>query len=459
MLFWLLLAAVLDVAAAACNFTQHLKQHDARAFEGYTLVAPGHEHPAGSRIYLIDMTGSVVHHWDPVSAHPGWNPGLHLQPDGILLRSGNEKGGGAQRFAWNGTIVWDYENFNMSHDSIHLPSGNILSPAIDVHTSEEVAAAGGSKPANRKCESIIEVRPTGPNSGEVVWQWNFWDHLAQNVDPAKPHYVADVGVVPGRMDVNADGSGKTQASADWCHMNAVDYNAELDQIIFSCRNLGEIFIIDHSTTTKEAATSSGGRSDMGGDILWRWGNPQNYNRGDSTDLQLVGQHDAHWVSSDIPGRSTGSEPANTVMVFNNMNRSAISPLRSTVDVLQLPTPNPSTGRYPSPSNGSFAPAAAAWSWGMDGFISYHLSGAQRLGNGNTHVTNGETGQLLEVTPDGKVVWEWYWNGTACAIPGELQWKGNCFFRTYRYPATYPGLHGHDLSRPVECPPNQEVFIV
>jgi len=63
---------------------------------------------------------------------------------------------------------------------------------------------------------------------------------------------------------------------DWTHVNAVDYNTDLDQIIVTSRHLGELYIIDHSTTTNEAAGHTRGNSNLGGDLLWRWGNPQVY---------------------------------------------------------------------------------------------------------------------------------------------------------------------------------------
>ena len=47
-------------------------------------------------------------------------------------------------------------------------------------------------------------------------------------------------------------------------MNSVAYDEKLDQIVLSVRGFNEIWVIDHSTTTAEARTHSGGRQGMGG---------------------------------------------------------------------------------------------------------------------------------------------------------------------------------------------------
>src|SRR5690606_15913622 len=92
--------------------------------------------------------------------------------------------------------------------------------------------------------------------------------------------------------------------------NAIDYNPQLDQIMISTREFSELWIIDHSTTTAEAAGHTGGRSGKGGDILYRYGNPAAYNRGTRADQKFFYQHDAQWIEPGLPG-------AGNILVFNN----------------------------------------------------------------------------------------------------------------------------------------------
>ena len=87
-------------------------------------------------------------------------------------------------------------------------------------------------------------------------------------------------------------------------------NAALDQIVISARSHNEVWIIDHSTTTAEARTHSGGKRGHGGDFLYRWGNPQLYGAGTAADRTLFNQHDAQWIAKGSPG-------AGDLLVFNN----------------------------------------------------------------------------------------------------------------------------------------------
>ncbi|MEL6274039.1 MAG: aryl-sulfate sulfotransferase, partial [Bacteroidota bacterium] len=120
-----------------------------------------------------------------------------------------------------------------------------------------------------------------------MWEWRVWDHLVQDFDFNKPNFGA-IGMHPERIDLNYD---ILDGVADWLHINAIDYNPRLDQIVLSVPHFDEIWIIDHSTTTEEAASSSGGSSNRGGDLLYRWGNPRAYRAGLTTEQTLFFQHD------------------------------------------------------------------------------------------------------------------------------------------------------------------------
>jgi hypothetical protein len=80
-----------------------------------------------------------------------------------------------------------------------------------------------------------------------------------------------------------------------------------------------------------------------------------------------------------------------------------------------------------------------WSYADDMvnmFYSAFMGNAQRLPNGNTHITESATGRLFEVTPAGQVVWEYVipWFGeypdeaARRTGPGQL----NSVFQTFRY---------------------------
>ena len=382
---------------------------------GYTLFSPM---PSTSS-YLIDQHGREIHSWESPGGH---RPGLasYLLEDGDLLRSaniaqqavGDFSGGGTagkiERIGWDGTAEWSWEYSSMDyithHDIEPMPNGNILAIAWEDKSEAEALQAGRNPAiasdapggnANVWPDHIIEIEPLANNQANIVWEWHAWDHLIQDYDASKDNY----GVVsehPELLDINFVGATGNQAGrADWMHCNGIDYNAALDQIALSCKNTNEFYIIDHSTTTAEAAGHTGGNSGKGGDFLYRWGNPQAYDGGLSSDQQLFGQHDVQWIEE-------GREGSGDFLVFNNGN--GRSPSYSSVDVIQVAYVE---GNYPLQSNGTWGPNAPSWSWGLDQDIyAQSISGAERLPNGNTLVTFGTQGTLIEVDLEGEIVWKY-----------------------------------------------------
>jgi hypothetical protein len=284
-------------------------------------------------------------------------------------------------------------------------------------------------------EHIIEVEPVGATGGNIVWEWHLWDHLIQDFDGTK----ANFGVVADHSEL-VNINFRRNDSADWIHMNSIDYNADLDQLVVSSPFLNEFWILDHSTTAAEAASHAGGDSGMGGDILYRWGNPQSYGAGTSTDQQLFNQHDVSWIPPGLPG-------AGNILLFNNgLGRtpdqfSSLEEIITTVDV---------NGDYPQPASGTpHGPIAPTWHYEdpvPTDLYSSGLSGAQRLPNGNTLSVDGRAGRLFEIDDLGDRHWL-YVNpvGSTGPVPQLQTPAGNFTFRATRYLPSYLGFVGRDLS--------------
>jgi hypothetical protein len=189
------------------------------------------------------------------------------------------------------------------------------------------------------------------------------------------------------------------SQSDWMHSNSIDYNEEFDKLLLSVHNFNEIWIIDHSTTTEEAAGHMGGNSGKGGDLLYRWGNPQAYRAGTANDRKLFSQHDATWIKPGCPGEGD-------ILVFNNgANRPGS--YYSTVDEIVPPVND--NGEYYLEPGPMYGPEAQTWMYTASpptSFYASHLSGAERLPDGNTLICNGETGKIFEVTPEGATVWQY-----------------------------------------------------
>jgi hypothetical protein len=447
-----LLIVFLMLAWTAPSFGQQtigLFEKTASVEDGYVLFS-SLTYP---ELYLIDNDGQRVHSWPTtfVTANTAY-----LLEDGSVMRGvdaggttvfvAGGDGGVVQHLDWDGTVLWEYVyqtefDYRHHHDIAVLPNGNVLLIAWEGKSLAEAIAAGrdpttllpGTVPLWP--EHIVEVEPVGTNSGNIVWEWHLWDHLIQDFDGTK----ANFGVVADHSEL-VDVNFRRNESPDWIHMNSIDYNADLDQIVVSSPFLNEFWILDHSTTTAEAASHTGGDRGMGGDILYRWGNPQSYGAGTTTDQQLFNQHDVSWIPPGLLG-------AGNILLFNNgrfrtpVEFSSIEEIVTTVDV---------NGDYPQPGSGTpHGPIAPIWHYEdpvPTDLYSSGLSGAQRLPNGNTLSLDGRAGRLFEIDDLGDRHWL-YVNPVGNTGP-VVQFQtpvGNITFRATRYLPSYLGFVGRDLS--------------
>ena len=427
-------------------------------FKGYTVFAPKHN----SMTYLIDNEGRKVHEWSASTLPPGQT--VYLLENGDLLRScmvhgqlssGGGEGGRIEEYNWNDSLVWSFDystaTYTQHHDIKRLPNGNIIMCVIEVKTIADVVTAGFDTSKiqepdfrNKRMllpDAVVEIKPTYPSGGTVVWQWHVWDHLIQSHDATKSNY----GVPSAHPELIDAAGNHLMLPVFWNHFNCIDYDSTLDQIALSCRGNSEVWIIDHSTTTTQAASHTGGNRGKGGDLLYRWGNPICYGAGTSANDKYLQQHDVEWIKTGCPG-------AGDLMCFNNgigRNYSSIDEITTPVDLL---------GNYSLTAGQAYAPTSLTWTYQATPPTSLYaedISGAQRLPNGNTLINDGPNGTLTEVTSTGTTVWKYICPADSAgpmmqgtAVPPDPTHLGeymNAVFRVYRYPLNYPAFTGRNMT--------------
>ena len=293
--------------------------------EGYTLFSPlPNQNSSGIfNTFLIDNNKNVVNQWShdckPVTISyllPDSSIVIPCTQDEVDGLGGNGLAGGRiLKLSWEGEVLWDdifaENNFQPHHDIEPLPNGNILFITYERKTLAEALLLGRENINNEIWPSyIIELEQIGVDSSQIVWEWHLWDHTVQNINPELSNY-GSIEDNPGKLNINLGSlGGGGGASGDWIHLNSIDYNESLDLIAISSRKMNEFYFIDHSTTTQEAATNSGGNFNVGGNFVYRWGNPQNYNRGTQLDQILISQHSVNWIEESFPG-------GGDIILYNN----------------------------------------------------------------------------------------------------------------------------------------------
>ena len=387
------------------------------AYEGYTLYSPSGM-ASDNTSYLRDVDGSVFHTWDHSSGaasmpylHPGEEPGFEnsllyypCRVNNPSMSSGGV-GGKVEIYNWDGDKLWEFvlsDNIYQHHHDIDvLPNGNILMIAWERKYASDWQAMGRTSVNNSLSQmwstAIFEIEPNlDTGESNIVWEWHLWDHLVQDIGTSYDAVYGEISDHPELMDINCGNAGTSgpggQSNGDWMHVNAIDYNPYLDQIALSSRFQNEIYIIDHSTTIEEAASHSGGNSGKGGDFLYRWGNPQNYDRGNNSYQILEGQHGVNWIEQGYPGEGN-------LLIYNNQHSNNSSA------VIEILTPIDLNGNYLIENSEPYGPNSLEWIY-QDSYFSDVQSGAFRLPNGNTLITVANDAYIFEVTLDEEIVWSY-----------------------------------------------------
>ena len=443
-----------------------------RAFEGYTVFAA----QGIGTTYALDMAGNVAHSW-PIGGNP------RLLDNGNLFARDTD--GSFHEVDWDGNTVWSYKetrpNYVSHHDYVRAFNPKLGAPTTfyiaNRDVTQEECIALGCDPANdytgAQIDTIVEV----DMDGNVIWEWRFVDHLVQDRYPDKANYVGEgktIADYPGRLNVNLPGR---PVRRDWLHLNAMDYNQDLDQIMFDTVQ-GEVYIVDHGNTfvpgdpEASLALAAGPK----GDLLYRFGDPARYGQGDPPRVledwtmsspghkQIGGVHDIQWIDEGLPGAGNLLLFNNAQYLFERMPQSYVFEINPYLDA-----GGNDTGRYVNPPDAGYTVWESdnlrnthklpknlsnqiVWMYGSrsgQNFFSHIGSGAQRLPNGNTLICADTEGHIFEVTADGELVWEYInpvtTDGEIVAEMIDAPPMHNPVFRAFRYSADHPTFKGRTLT--------------
>lgn len=385
-----------------------------QAWNGFTVLSP----LGTPAVIVLDMNGRVVKRWEgfqissggPARVLPG---GVVVAPQGAFpphlestaLVAEDFDGKELWRFdhaeqiqrdgkpEWSGRQHhdWQLSNFPGGYYSPQftpaLVGGTKLLLTHSQHKDLAIADVGLDD------DRLIELDA----AGKVTWQWRVGDHIDE------------FGFTPAaRSAIKRNGK---RDGFDWFHMNSAAYlgpnrwfeagDKRFDprNVIISSRQASVIAIIDRE-----------------GKIVWQLG-PDSTASAEAKALgQIIGQHNVTMIPQGLPG-------AGNLLLFDNGGAagygdpSPISPngetiyQRATSRVLEI---DPVTMKL-------------VWSYAAPNFYSFNISGAQRLPNGNTLITEGTQGRVFEVTAQGDIVWEYV------APPSEGPRPSNAIYRAYRIP--------------------------
>lgn len=447
----LLLSLISQYSWAQDNTVGLISFDDDLGVGGYTLIFPERQ----SDIFLLNNCGEIVHRWeDDPTARPG--AVAYLLENGNILRSkyyvddpnsittSGGAGGIIELVSWENELLWTYnidDSTQIQHHDIHFtPHGNIMMIIWQKKELDEIVANGFDTLSHSQRSILTDyILEIDPMTDSIVWEWHAWDHLIQDHDSTKLNYgiVADH---PERIDINYQ--EYTFDKTDWLHCNSLDFNPILDQVILNSKHFNEFWIIDRSTTSTEAAGTSGGNSNQGGDLLYRWGNPKAYQAGETSDRQLFSQHDVQWIDED--DINPNYDFFGKIALFNNHIETGLS-------LGQILEPSFDTTSFSySIANGTFLPESFSAEFSHPDTARNYSTAAssiQIIGDGSVVMCAGRQGRTFELTPDGQVAWEYvtpFKNGNQIPQGLNLNLSDNFTFQAQRYLTSYPAFIGKTL---------------
>ena len=417
-----------------------------KCWNGFTVIQFMHYGAA-----LVDMNGNLVKRWKQLQGLPSANK---ILPGGYIMGTTgqrNRKFGFQDNFNlvqldWDGNEVWKFDRYELVRDphrkrtwmarqhhdyqrdgnpvGYYVPG---MEPLVDRGNTIMVCHRNlKNRDISEKLlldDSVIEVT----REGEIVWEWACNEHFHEFgfSEEARNTMARNPGMVEA-------GSGM----GDWMHLNSIsklgpnrwhdggDKRFHPENLIFSGRETNILAIISKET----------------GNIVWQVGPYYTATEALRNLKQIIGPHHVHLIPEGLPG-------AGNILVYDNGGMAGYgapnpgsvdgrrNALRDNSRVIEFdPVTLEIVWQYPPP------PTPGGPMWGGRLYSSF-MSSAQRLVNGNTLITEGGSGRLIEVNVEGDIVWEYVspytdGNGNLCVC-----------YRAYRLPYEW----APQAERPAEVP--------
>ena len=370
---------------------------DENTSKGYVLFSPY----LSTETYLVDHNGLLVKQWNS-TGNISETVGIRLLPDGKLMRMGlsydirtnsSMNAGGASNSIEiinpDGSLFWNIQIANqelrLHHDALMLPNGNVLAIVWNYMSETQAISFGKLRDEVDSRgfwpDSIVELERTSTTTHEIVWMWNASDHLVQDIDSSLANF-GNITDNIGKIDINGHGQNVAPGDPDWMHCNSIDYDQQTDQILLSCRNTEEIYIIDHSIRWNETSSSLG-------DLKYRFGNPSMYIPDiDNSMIHTVLQHDAQFFRNALNGEFG-------ITYFSNGKKQ-----------VGYVIPEFDQGEYVI-SEGVYTPAGPIRVLNLpENWVIHMMSSAKSIDDNTFLVTNGPESIIVQISWDGQIFWDY-----------------------------------------------------
>lgn len=297
----------------------------------------------GSTVHIIDKQGIELHRWE--TGLVGGEYG-YLQPNGNLFYMGKDPKDHLGRIFPPWAIVRGGIMQELE------PDGKIVWEYRDPaqhHDARRTSNGGVVYLAIERVPKDLAQRVKG-GVGTQAGDPEMWSDAIIEVDSSGNRIWE--WHTHQHLDPDVDVLPSNQGRFEWTHSNTLVILDD-DHLMISCRAISQVLIIQKST----------------GDIVWRVGAPTVLQQHDPTEL-----------------------PNGNILVFNNgifkpqggLPGSSVAEIeRQTKEIVWEYSDRPAYN-----------------------FFSPIISGARRLPNGNTLITEGVFGRLFQVTPEKEVVWEY-----------------------------------------------------